>query len=280
MTTTLIAASVILLGGFQSAAPLRQGAGDLLIAPTRIVFEGPKRTAEINLLNTGDKPATYRITFIHERMNEDGKLDEIVSPSPDDKFADELVRFTPRQVTLEPHVAQIVRVQMRLPASLDDGEYRSHMLFRAVSAPDAPVLSAAPGAPAKGIDIKLIPIYGLSIPVIVRHGAMKSTSELSDVRVMKTSEGAPVLVGKITRSGNASVYGDVWVEFAPKGGKFKTLARANGIALYASNSARNFAVLLSQDRTAPLESGTIQVTYRRQEADGGQVIAKSTIELP
>jgi len=280
MTTALLTASIALLSGFQSGAPLRQGAGDLLIAPTRIVFEGPKRTAEINLLNTGDKPATYRISLIHERMNEDGKLDEIVSPGADDKFADELVRFTPRQVTLEPHVAQIVRVQMRLPADLAEGEYRSHMLFRAVSSSDAPVQAAAAGAPAKGIDIKLTPIYGLSIPVIVRHGALKSATELSEVRLMKTPEGAPVLVGKITRTGNASVYGDVWVEFAPKGGKFTTVARANGVAVYSSNSIRNFAVLLSQDKAAHFEGGTLQITYRRQDADGGQVIAKSTVELP
>jgi hypothetical protein len=58
-------------------APARGGAGDLLVAPTRVVLEGRTRTAEITLVNIGREPATYRISLYHLRMLESGEMKEI-----------------------------------------------------------------------------------------------------------------------------------------------------------------------------------------------------------
>ena len=44
-----------------------QSAGDLVVAPTRIVFEGRTRTAQISLLNRGSAAATYRISLINRK---------------------------------------------------------------------------------------------------------------------------------------------------------------------------------------------------------------------
>jgi hypothetical protein len=263
---------------YQPFTQSRQGVGDLLIAPTRVVFEKGKRSAEINLLNTGNKPATYRISLIHQRMSDDGKLNEIDTPAPGETFADSLVRFTPHQVLLEPNVSQIIRIQLRLPASLDSGEYRSHMLFRAVPVADAPTDSVtAPGQPPKGIDIKITPIYGLSIPVIVRHGETTAETTFADAQLTKTPDGAPVLVGKLARAGNISVYGDIIVEFGPSGGKFQQIARANGIAIYTPNTTRNIALILNAPKNAKFENGTLRVTYRTPDVDGGQTIVSTTL---
>ena len=53
------------------------GAGDLLVTPTRVVFEGRQRTAQITLVNRGAAAATYRIAFTNLRMNEEGGTKEI-----------------------------------------------------------------------------------------------------------------------------------------------------------------------------------------------------------
>ena len=258
----------------------RNGAGDLLVAPTRIVFAGPKRTAELNLLNIGEKAALYRISLIHQRMTEDGKLVDIESPNSSDKFADDLVRFTPRQVLLEPHVAQIVRIQLRLPADLETGEYRSHLLFRAVSAPAADDKAPSAAQPPKGLTVQITPIYGVSIPVIVRHGQTTATTSFAETHLAAAPSGEPILVGRLVRSGNASVYGDLVVEFAEKGRPYRVVSRANGLAIYTPNAVRNFAMLLSGDKTLRFQHGTVRTTYRQPETDGGQTIAKSEIVLP
>jgi hypothetical protein len=128
----LVAAGVGVLAA--GAASAQGGPGDLLVAPTRVVLEGRQRTAEVTLVNTGSATATYRISFVNLRMNEQGGTTEIEASSarPGEQFAEPLVRYSPRQVTLEPQVAQTVRMQLRLPSDLPPGEYRSHLLFRAI----------------------------------------------------------------------------------------------------------------------------------------------------
>lgn len=282
----LSTASIIaLIGAATLSSALRQtstpraGAGDLLVAPTRIVLGGPKRTAEINLLNIGTKPALYRISLVHERMDENGRLVDVETSGPNDKFADDLVRFTPHQVLLAPQISQVIRIQMRLPANLDAGEYRSHMLFRAVTAPAADDKAPIAGTPPKGISVQITPVYGVSIPVIVRSGQTSASTDFSDVHVVTAPGGEPALVGKLTRSGSASVYGDLLVEFAEHGKPFRPLARANGLAVYTPNLIRNFALILSKDKSMQFRNGTLRVTYRVPETDGGQTIAKTEIVL-
>ena len=109
-----------------------QGAGDLVVAPTRIVFEGRTRTAQLSLLNKGSAAATYRISLINMRMTEDGGFKEIDEPAPGEQFADRLIRYAPRQVVLAPGDSQAVRLLLRKPRGLEPGEYRSHLLFRAI----------------------------------------------------------------------------------------------------------------------------------------------------
>ena len=65
------------------ALPGSGGAGDLLVAPTRVVLEGTKRGAELTLLNVGAKPATYRISFLEMEMTPEGELKELATPPPE-----------------------------------------------------------------------------------------------------------------------------------------------------------------------------------------------------
>jgi len=74
--------------------------GNLLITPRRVVFEGNKRTQELNLANTGQDSAKYNVSMIQYRMKEDGSFEEITIPDPGQNFADKYVRFFPRTVSL------------------------------------------------------------------------------------------------------------------------------------------------------------------------------------
>lgn len=266
----------LLFPGRKAAA---QGVGDLLIAPTRLVFDGAKRTAEVNLINIGDKQATYRISLIHERMNDDGKLEEIQASLPGEQFADDLVRFTPRQVVLDPHASQLVRVQLRLPAELAPGEYRSHMLFRAVPVPGAPSEQGGDAAP-QGLSIRITPIYGVSIPVIVRSGKTSATAGLENLKFGLGTDGLPALTGRLTRDGSISVYGDLQIAFASAGGSFRPIGRLGGVAVYTPNTGRNFTVRLTPPDGVALQNGTIRVTYRQTPDDGNGVLAEATVPIP
>jgi P pilus assembly chaperone PapD len=269
----------------QAASAVAQGGGgvgDFLIAPTRVVFEGRQRTAEITLVNTGSRTATYRISFIQLRMGENGGTSEIQSPGPGERFADSLIRYSPRQVVLEPNVAQAVRMQLRMPADLPPGEYRSHLLFRAVP-PAEPVERAVAPTPTlpQEVGVRLTPIFGVSIPVIVRHGETSATVTLSDLEVVPPSapEETPTLRFRMNRTGNRSVYGDVTATLAPAGGRPLVVGVANGIAVYTPNAVRVVSVALRLPPATSLRAGVLRVTYAEREPRR-ETIAEAELQLP
>lgn len=173
----------------------------LMVAPTRVVFEGNKRTAAVNVTNTGTETATYRIMFVQRRMREDGSFEPIDTPAPGERFADQLVYFAPRMVVLPPGGQQTVRLQLRKPAGLGPGEYRSHLLFQAVP------------AGAAGNDIEELASGGAGADGPARRAPR-------------------ALSMRIARSGNRSVYGDVTVSLVAADGREQIVGSINGIAVY------------------------------------------------
>lgn len=106
---------------------------DLMLFPTRIVLEKNQRAAQVELINQGRSPETYRINLVNRRMSETGEFIPVGTPGPGEQFADPLLRYSPRQVTIAPGGSQTVRILLRKPAELAAGEYRSHLQFDRVA---------------------------------------------------------------------------------------------------------------------------------------------------
>src|SRR5947208_14985219 len=70
---------------------------DLMLFPTRVVFEKNQRAAQLELINQGKTAETYRLSLVNRRMNETGDFAPADPPGPGEQFADEMVRFSPRQ---------------------------------------------------------------------------------------------------------------------------------------------------------------------------------------
>lgn len=252
---------------------------DLMLYPTRLVFEKNQRAAQIELINNGAEPATYRLSLVNRRMGEHGDFLAIDAPGPGELFADPMLRFSPRQVTLQPGTAQTVRIMLRKPAGLGDGEYRSHLQFDKL--PDAQGANSveAQGATGKDIGIVLTALVGASVPVIVRHGATTAGVTLSHLALAGTPA-APLLAIQFERSGNSSVYGDLNVTFTPRGGSEQTLAKMGGIAVYAPNLQRQAKLALQPPPGVVLANGIVQVSYRERADAGGNLLAQASLVLP
>jgi hypothetical protein len=281
----LFLATVVALVGVSPRALSEEptaGAGDLLVAPPRVVFDARTRTAEVTLVNKGTRAATYRVSFVQLRMDEEGGTKEIQKAEGGELFADGLVRFSPRQVTLEPNVGQTVRLQVRKPADLPPGEYRSHLLFRAIPPSASPKAEdGGSAAPEEGISIQLIPIYGISIPVIVRQGELSAAVTLSDLAFAAPSgtEANPLLYFRMNRTGNQSVYGNLTVTFTPSGGKAKVVGQATGVAVWAPYGGRKVGIPLRPPAGLALSNGVLQVRYSRGDKRD-ESIAEAALRLP
>lgn len=247
--------------------------GDLMVMPKRLVFDGSERSQEINLANTGSDTATYAISFIQYKMTENGNFEEVTTPEEGQRFASDFLRYFPRRVSLAPNEAQTVRVQLTRTGNLERGEYRSHVYFRAVEKQTA--LGAEKAEEAEGISIQINTVFGISIPVIIRHGEATTQMSITDLQ-LELEEGAPKLSMVLGRSGNMSVYGDIQVDHISPEGVVTPVGVVKGLSVYTPNTLRYFTMPLSPPEGVDLNKGKLWVSFIAG-ADG--TLATTKLEL-
>lgn len=264
-------------------ALLPAASAQLLLSPTRVVFEGNARSMQIDVVNTTSQAATYRLTLVNRRMNQLGEFLPADTPLPDERFVDAMVRFSPRQLTVEPGGSQVIRLSLRKPQGLAVGEYRSHLLIeRVLDASLASSIETAVGnATTGGLDIRLTPLVGALIPVIVREGPTSVDMSISGLSYQASAANSPALLTiSLDRSGNRSVYGDLVVTFMPEGGASAVqVARVNGLAVYVPNPARVVRVALQPPEGIDLRKGRLKALFQLRPEEGGRVLAEGSIDL-
>lgn len=261
-------------------APCSPALADLMLHPTRIVFDKNTRAAQIELINNGSKPASYRISLVNRRMTEAGQFELAETALEGEQFADSMLRYSPRQVTLQPGTAQTVRVMLRKPAELLEGEYRSHLLFDKLPDVEGSASIENRGAGNAQIGVTINALIGASVPVIVRHGNVGGTVSLDGLALRSDAAKRPQLALRFHREGNSSVYGDLSVTFTPHGGKPQSVAQIGGIAVYTPNRVRQATLPLELPVGLKLAGGKLDVAYRDRPEAGGKLLAQASLSLP
>jgi len=270
-TRSMLAASVIAAPFLALSTSAHAGVGDLLVAPTRVVLDG-RKGGEIILNNIGDEPATYRVSVEFRRMTKDGDLVDVTTPSATDKAAEDMIVYAPRKVTLAPHEPQAIRIAARPPQGLPDGEYRVHMLFRAIP-PATPVVQSDAEKP-KGVQFKLTPIYGVTIPLIIRLGNLQASAGITNVQLEKKGDAEAVGLD-LTRTGSRSTFGEVRVM---KAGFKDPIAVQKGVAVYTEVGQRHVSILVPEASRAAA-AGAVTVEYLETYDDGTHLLAQTDAVL-
>jgi hypothetical protein len=250
---------------------------DLMLHPTRVVFDKGATSAQVDLINNGTEAATYRLRLVNRRMGETGEFSAADSAMPGELFAEPMLRFSPRQVTVPAGGAQTVRIMLRKGPEVAAGEYRSHLQFDRVAPESAPPAAPSAGA-GKEIGIVLTALVGASMPIIVRQGATSAQVTLSELRL---ADGAVSML--FERSGTASVYGDLTVTFNARGAApaaARQVASMGGVAVYTPNARRRASLPLTVPADVKLADGRLVATYRARADQGGAVLASAAIDLP
>lgn len=269
----LITLVFMLLGQLSSSAQ-----GNLLITPRRVVFEGQKQSQELTLANTGADTAKYAVSFIQYRMTDDGSFVAIESPDEGQLFADKYLRFFPRTVTLPPNGSQVIRMQYRKMADMQIGEYRSHVYFRAIPN-EKPLGEEEAVGDTNTIGIKLVPIFGISIPVIIRNGDLDVALNLSDANIDLKSDTIPLLGVTFNRSGTKSVYGDLTVNWVSPEGETIEVGIVRGIAVYTPNKTRKFRMQLRKVPGADFTLGKLVIKFHSTTDNKDELLAETELLL-
>lgn len=243
---------------------------DLLLHPTRLVFNDIQevQTALIDIANTGLETEIYRLHLVNKRMNEQGQLINADQPNAYERFADQLIYVSPRKITLAPYVSQTVRVGIRKPKDLVEGEYRSHLLFERIANNNeqsdiAMLAQRQPHHTEKNLQMNVQALVSASIPVFIYHGAADVKAEISDLAISLNQNQGKRLTFKLARYGNRSIHGTLVLKFISDAGKIIELECKSDIAVYHPNPYR----LLHFDLTdQKLGSDKLQVSYLSHSA--------------
>lgn len=253
--------------------------GNLLVAPIRVVFEGAKQKEDLNLTNIGQDTAIYLISFIQYKMNEDGSFLQLENADSVLTRSDKYLRIFPRKVVLPPGESQTIRMQYRKPTDLKEGEYRSHLYFRAEKEVSALGMNTVQADTTK-MSVSITPVFGISIPVIIRNGNLDYKMSLTDMALTTINDTISSLTFNINRSGLRSSYGNLKVEFVPAVGKSFDVGMANGVGVYTDLSARKFGMYIRNKAEQKLKNGKLVITYSTTREEGDKELAKAEYKIP
>lgn len=244
------------------AASIAKAQGDLLITPKRLVFDGSKRAEEINLANIGKDTATYNISFMQYKMDENGNFIMINEDDSTQKFAHKNLRFFPRTVTLAPNEAQSVKVQLIKANELLPGEYRSHLFFKNTYNKTALGEEQQDSSKEANISVNIKPVFGISIATIIRVGQNNTQAHFSNTKyIAGTKTAGPLISFTLNRNGNMSLYGDLKVSYTGADNKSTQVAIMKGLAVYTPNASRNVQLPLQKFPGLEFTNGKLFIEF-------------------
>lgn len=259
----LILLSAILL------APVYQVQADLIIAPMRLVFEDRVRTESIVLINSGNETKTYRMQWQEKTALPEGGYRNLTPEEIKDfPIASTMLRMSPKQVTLAPKERQVIKLSLRKPRDLPDGEYRSHILFQ-----DLPIGNSKDESKA-GLQIKLV--MSFTMPVIVRQGKLNQSTKIDNIELANVDDKTKLKV-MLSHSGTQSTVGQIIAYFTPnKGGNKKEVARLNGFNFYHELTNVIAKPSWFGDKVTP---GKLEIVYLGSKEMKDEIIAKRVFDI-
>lgn len=222
------------------------------ILPNKVVMDPRDRSAEVTVINLFDQPSLYRVSLLNYRQNADGTyttLDTPLNPNFDPATA---VRYSPRQFQLPPGGRQKIRISLRKPNDLPEGEYRFHLLATRFEVDK-------PGAVTKnGVDLKMN--VGVAIPVVVQHGAVQTGGQIMTTKIVPQEDNPSKQDMEVTiaRSGNGSAVGQLAIYQNDAGGNPQRIGFISNFNVFSENTQRMIAVPLRWD---PRGRGPVRLVY-------------------
>jgi hypothetical protein len=258
---------------------LNQAFAGLIISPTRVVFEDRNRSASVVIINSGSTTATYRLEMINKRQLENGAYQTLDMQKDDisDLFlARDMIRYSPRQVTLKPRERQTVRLSLRKPANLASGEYRSHLSFTQLPSPQ--MLQRNPNSPK----VQIFMLIGFTIPVQVLQGKVSFQSKITQAQLIqiadKTGKTSWQMQIDIEREGDFSSVGKLSVHWKPDTQtQYKELKFLNNATLYRETKKRRFSLMLPEETP---KSGIYKVVYETSKPFKKRILDEITVAYP
>ncbi|HEY0893331.1 MAG TPA: fimbria/pilus periplasmic chaperone, partial [Cellvibrio sp.] len=201
---------------------VQSASANLLINPTRVQFNPSDRTTDVTLINTSQVTTTYRLEWAEKKAKANGGYTDLDSAAAANfPVASKMLRFSPKQVTLKPNERQTIKLAIRRPQGLADGEYRSHLLFRAL-----PPTKNSVEKDQQTASTVIAVVLNFAIPVVIQQGTPNYTVNANSARILfNPSKKDGSVEVDLSRSGIHSMIGNISAYWTPAGGKEQLIAK-------------------------------------------------------
>jgi hypothetical protein len=254
----------------------RTASSNLMIMPLYAMFTDRSRSTDITLVNTSDNEGVFRLSWIYQRQNEDSSYTQQETPINPALDFSKHVFFSPRQVSLSPSGKQNVRLSLRRPADLPEGEYHAHLKMQRVGTPETMIGSREPKE--GGITIGVGVNVGYAVPVFVRVGKYDATATITEPTFLPPPkpDAFPRFQMYLERSGKHGTMGKVEIFWTPPGGTEKKIGNLNAVNVFTEVNRRRVQVTLNEKN---LVGGTVRVTYEGMGPDKGITFDEKTFPV-
>ena len=247
----------------------------LLLMPTYAVFEDRERTQDITIVNTSDETSIYRMGWLHYKQKPDGTYDRLSHPLNENFSPEDMVIFSPRQVTLPPKARQRIRMSLRRPPDLPDGEYRGHLKLQNIGEADARARTQA----SKGVTTEVGVNIGFAMPVIVRQGAYDAKASILNPSFKpppSESDPRPRLSVTLTRSGTHGTMGRLLAYWAAPGKEERQIGVLNNVNIFPDIDQRTANIPLTENN---VNAGRLRIVYEGTGVDKNKIFDEIVISV-
>ena len=254
----------------------------LMLYPTRFVLDERQRNVSVDIINKGDARGSYRIELIDMKMPENTAIRQIGKDEIDPYSLRKFTRISPRRAVLKPNEIQKVRILIRRPKDLPDGEYRSHLK---VTLTETDLDKVESNSADKNMSITIKPRLAFTIPIIFRQGNTVNKVAIEQAKVTyhkdDSDKNKPMLDILFSHEGTRSAMGDINVIHTDNKGVDTTVNFFPGVAIYRTTPRRLVSVPLSVPENVNISKGKLHITYssRVDNESSNLIMAEKVLDL-
>jgi len=126
---------------------------------------------------------------------------------------------------------------------------------------------------------ELRPIYGITIPVIIRHKVSDVSVEIKNAQIYSDSTGNPTIKFDCYRIGDISLNGNIKATYNSNDGDSFVLFEKKGFSIYTPNKLRKFDLPITLAEGKQIENGKILLQFTYLSDLKKEVLAETEILL-
>ena len=257
------------------------------IIPPRLVIDSDIKVQHLFIKNDEETTQGYRFGWKHLAMAKDGSIVNVDKLGrdkvPEYKAADDLIRFSPRRVTLKPGQTQRITMMLRRSPNLEAGEYRSHFLIQREPQSTTAEVTSSENPQQQGATVGVDVLISRAIPVYVLHGKTNASLELLNASYQqnpnKTRPNQPshVVHFDVKKTGNRSVIGVANIHCDDSGNNKRLNKVGKVFAVYAEGEfgKQKMAVDFPPNACSNMK---IVITGHRDGQLAGQILAERALQ--